>query len=185
MSERRRKRRKSKSTIILAVILAIVIIGIVGYNIARDYTVDFIFDITLDNLKAENDIKYKLEGDKIVKDFEDKKKKIADQKNLTQKEKLEKLNLLKAGQAANLKQIEEQKKKDMERGPIKIPEDVKQQMMDLAVSRLGADGVSRCMAMLSDGLTQAEKAELKQLFYSRFSAGEQKQIREWAAIYAK
>ena len=178
-------KKRTKIIISLSVIIAIVIVGIIGYNLVGDYAIDFMLKISAQNLIEQNEKDFKLQSDKIIKDYEDQLKKLELLKNLSEKEKKKREEILKAERNKKLQKIQDSRVASQKVSKIKIPDDIKKQMLALAIKGLGADGVSKCLAMLSGGLSAEEKTLIKELFRTKFSAEEQKQILEWASKYYK
>ena len=176
---------KKRLIVISSVIIAIAIIGIIGYNVIGDYAVDFMLKFSTQTLIDQGEKDFKKDHDKIVKDYDDKIKGIEKNKLLPPNEKEKAKIEAKVERDNKIKEIEKNKAKLSNLAKVKIPEDIKKQILALAIKGLGADGVSRCMSMLNGGLTAEEKSELKLLFKTKFSASEQAQILEWAKIYSR
>ncbi|MEI7962168.1 MAG: hypothetical protein WCI04_07570 [archaeon] len=177
------KKGWTRTIAVLSGIFAIVIICVIVYNVITDYAIELMFKASQQSLIAQNELEYKKQTDQIIKDYQEQLMLLEKQKLLSIKEKQEQEKLLKLEEEKKLQKLNELKQASVIPSAAKIPADIKSQVMALALKRLGADGVSKCMAMLSGGITPEEKTELKNLFNTRFTASEKKQILAWAAKY--
>ena len=183
--KRRKVKKSTKIIIVISIIISFTVIAVVVYNYLSDYAVDLMFKLSTQTLIDQNEKDFKRQNDLINKDFEKRLRELKLQKDLDAKQRLDREKKLTEERTKRLKQLETKKKLVQSIEKKKVPEDVRKQIFALALKGLGADGVSRCLAMLSGGLTPEEKSELKELFHTKFSASEQKQILVWAALYTK
>ena len=178
--------RKLRTRVIVAIsaVLAIAIVCFVVYNVVSDYAIDLMFKASQQSLVEQNEIEFQKQKAKTIKEYEERIKLVEKQKQISLKVKKEKEKLLIQEREKKLTQIKQEKTASAVSSSLSIPDDIKKQMRAMAIRGLGADGVSKCIGMLSGGITAEEKGELKILFSTRFSAAEKKQILIWAAKYA-